>query len=33
MERHQPMNMTVQFYHHMETIKVYFSVSIYENTV
>ena len=28
MERHQPMNMTVQFYHHMETIKVYFSVSI-----
>ena len=33
MERHQPMNMTVQFYHHMETIKVYFSVSIYEDTV
>ena len=33
MERHQPMNMTVQFYYHMETLKAYFSVSIYEDTV
>ena len=32
MERHQPMNMTVQFYHYMETIKMYFSVST-EDTV
>ena len=33
MERHQPMNMTAQFYHHMETLKTYFSVSIYKDTV